>query len=318
MTSGDKIPRVVLTLVSRRAARPAATCLLAALLALPACGPSDGSAGGRVTVIASFYPLAEAAERVGGDLVSVTDLTVPGVEPHDLELTPRQLAEISTADVVLYLGGGFQPAVQDAIGDARGRTVDVGRGLPRLPVPPDGSGASLAQDPHVWLDPVLFGQIVDRIASTFAQVDRGGRATFSSNASVFDERLQQLNREYRAGLSGCARDVIVTTHAAFGYLAARYGLRQEPISGLSPESEPTPGRLADLRAFVEREGVTTIFTEPLVSAKVAETLARETGTTTAVLDPIENLTPEQVASGQDYLSLMRSNLAELEVALGCR
>ena len=272
---------------------------------------------GTVSVVASFYPLAEAAEQVGGDHVQVTNLTAPGVEPHDLELKPSQLETISTADVILYLGGGFQPAVEDAIGDAQGQAVDVSDGLRTLPPPDEGSEPSLSADPHVWLDPVLYAQVVRKVEAALAAASPQNASAFADNAASFGSTLGSLDAEYRTGLAHCARDVIVTSHAAFGYLAQQYGLRQEAISGLSPDAEPSPQRLADLKALVERDGVTTIFTEDLVSPKVAQTLADETGATTAVLNPLESLTPDQLSAGDDYLSVMRSNLATLRTALDC-
>jgi zinc transport system substrate-binding protein len=268
-------------------------------------------------VVASFYPLAEAAQQVGGRLVSVTDLTPPGVEPHDLELTPDQLETIAQADLVLYLGGGFQPAVEDALSDASGTTLDVSRELRNLPVPSGESEASLTADPHVWLDPVLYSKIVGNVEATLAELRPSDAAVFSRNAKAFEDRLASLDQAYRTGLTDCTRDVIVTSHAAFGYLAERYGLKQEPISGLSPDAEPTPQHLADLKALVERDHVTTIFTEELVSPKVADTLAAETGTTTAVLNPLESLTPAEIRAGQDYVSVMQANLQELRKALDC-
>jgi zinc transport system substrate-binding protein len=287
-------------------------------VAMAACTPSDPAAGGRLTVVANFYPVAEAARRVGGSLVSVTDLTAPGAEPHDLELTPRQLQDIVEADAVLYLGGGFQPAIEDAVGDARGEVVDVGAGIGRLPVTAGENEGGLTSDPHIWLDPVLYREIVQRVASALERVDASAASTFQHNARSYEDQLSALDEDYRAGLSECARNAIVTSHAAFGYLAARYGLRQESISGLAPDAEPTPQRLADLRTLVQELGVTTIFTEELVSPKVADTLASETGATTAILNPLESLTPDEVAAGDDYVSVMRSNLAKLEAALGCR
>ena len=285
---------------------------------LTACASSDAASTGRTTVVASFYPLAYAAERVGGSLVTVSNLTAPGVEPHDIELTPRQIGDISGADLVVYLGGGFQPAVQDAVANAVGTALDVSAGLRDRPVPSGEAEPSLTADPHVWLDPVLYGAIVDRIERALAALDEKDRSTFASNARALDAQLSAVDADYRAGLSRCTRNVIVTTHAAFGYLAARYGLVQDAISGLSPDAEPTPQRLAQLRSIVIRNGVTTIFTESLVSPKVADPLASETGATTAVLDPLESLTPAETAAGDDYLSVMRSNLTVLERALGCR
>jgi zinc transport system substrate-binding protein len=290
--------------------------VLVGTVALGACtAPSTTSDG--VRIVASFYPLAEAAEKVGGTFVSVDNLTAPGVEPHDLELTPSQIEAIDTADIVLYLGGGFQPAVEDALVDATGLVIDASSSLRNLPVPEGESDASLTADPHVWLDPTLYRQIVATVHGAIVSADPDHAQTFDVNANRFDQELRALDAQYRSGLEGCQRNVIVTSHAAFGYLAGRYALTQVPISGLSPEAEPPPQRIADLKELVEREGVTTIFTEELVSPKVAETLAQETGTTTAVLNPLESLTPEEVAAGADYVSVMRDDLATLRTALGC-
>jgi len=283
-----------------------------------ACSSGGSNGGdGKLKVVAAFYPLAEAATKVGGDLVDLENLTPPGVEPHDLELTPSRIADIQEADVVLYLGHGFAPALEDAVPDAQGTAVDLLEGLPLRPgVPEEGEEGSV-DDPHVWLDPVLYRRVVERIEKAFAQARPDDASTFEANAQSFDAELGRLDQEYRDGLTGCDRDLIVTSHAAFGYLSSTYGLRQEPIAGLAPDAEPSPDRLAELAELVKREGVTTIFTEELVSPKVAETLAREVGVSTAVLNPLEGLTPKEVSAGDDYVSVMRDNLQTLETALGC-
>jgi zinc transport system substrate-binding protein len=303
--------------MDRRTARPLVT-LAAGLLTLAggACASAPPSSTTGVTVVASFYPLAEAARRVGGATVAVDNLTPPGVEPHDLELSPKEIEAIATADVVLYLGQGFQPAVEDALGVATGVRVDLLEGIPVRPGPDEGSGDSVT-DPHVWLDPTLMSRIVGRVATALTKADPAGAAAFAANARTYRAELAALDEEFRTGLASCARDLIVTSHAAFGYLADRYGLRQEPISGLSPEAEPDPRRLAELADLVRANGVTTIFTEELVSPAVADALARETGATTAVLDPLESLTLAEAAAGEDYLSVMRRNLAALQRGLGC-
>ena len=282
-----------------------------------ACSHGTTADDGRLQVTAAFYPLAEAAQRVGGDRVDVTNLTAPGAEPHDLELTPEQLASIESATVVLYLGGGFQPAVEDAVHQATGITVDASAGLRSLAPPPGQSGDGLAADPHVWLDPVRYEQIVRETEQALEKADPADASSFRTRAAAFLSELSSLDAEYRRGLSSCQRHVIVTSHAAFGYLAQRYGLQQDAIAGMSPDVEPDPRRLAQLKDIVETNGVTTIFTEELLSPKVAQTLAQETGATTAVLDPLESLTPQEVASGADYGSLMRRNLQTLRIALGC-
>jgi zinc transport system substrate-binding protein len=279
-------------------------------------GASHEGSPGVLSVVAAFYPVDEAAQRVGGDLVDVTNLTAPGVEPHDLELAPDQVEAIATADVVLYLGEGFQPAVQDAIGDAQGRTVDLLAGLPTIE-PPSGSPEGLTVDPHVWLDPSLYARMVDEVQTAFSQASPEHVSTFRSNADVFTREISSLADEYATGLAHCDRSLLVTNHAAFGYLAAAYGLTQESISGLSPDAEPSAQRLAELKTLVEENGVTTVFTEDLVSPKVAQTLADEAGVRTAVLHTLEGLSDEEVAAGADYGSQMRENLSTLRVALGC-
>jgi zinc transport system substrate-binding protein len=278
-----------------------------------------------MTVVVSFYPLEDIARRVGGTDVQVEDLTPPGVEPHDLELSSDQLDEILDADVVLYFGGGFQPAVQDAVQqrDSGQVTVDVLGALGSAVQPPGPSSEGQeTSDPHVWLDPKLMQRMVGVVVQALDRADSGQGLERRSDernhaATAYDRVLVSLDGEYSRGLTGCSSNVIVTTHAAFGYLAARYGLRQEPITGISPEAEPDPARLAQIEDLVRRDHVTTIFTETLVSPRVAQTIARETGAHTAVLDPIEGLTASEQARGADYASIMRRNLGDLRRALGC-
>ena len=278
-----------------------------AALALLAAGCSGSGAGkGQRSVVAAFYPLAFAAAAVGGAKVHVENLTPPGAEPHDVELTPRAVGRLQGADVVLYLSHDFQPAVQDAVEGASGKRVDALAGLDLKHGAGDDAGKT---DPHVWLDPVLFSRIVERIGRALGRPAR---------ASALARRLRALDREYRSGLRRCARRDFVTSHAAFGYLAARYGLHQIPITGIDPEAEPSPRRLQQLIDLVRREHVTTVFFERLVSPRLAETVARDAGAKAKVLDPIEGLTPSEEQQGADYFSLMRRNLTQLEAALGCR
>jgi zinc transport system substrate-binding protein len=285
---------------------------------VPACNrrvPGDRS--GRVSVVTSFYPLTFAAERIGGDCVSVTNLTPPGVEPHDLELTPDAVESIATADVVLYLGGGFQPAVEDAVGSAEGHAVDLLSIVSTVPADGGEAAQGLDVDPHVWLDPDRFADIVTATGDALEGAKISDSCDVPGAMNDLRSELVDLDGDFQTGLTGCEDDVIVTTHAAFGYLADSYGLRQEAISGLAPDVEPSPKRLAELVSLVEREGVTTIFTEELVSPDVAATLAAEAGVKTEVLFTIEGLTQQEAAAGEDYLSLMRENLDALRAALRC-
>ena len=255
--------------------------------------------------VAAFFPIAATLRALGGPALTVRDLTPPGVEPHDLELTTDEMDSILDADLVVLMGKGFQPAVERAARNRDGGAVFV---LDRL-----HSGS----DPHVWLDPATMRRVVKILATSVDRVFPADRTEMASRHARLERELQALDRDYRVGLAHCDRSVIVTAHEAFGRLAAQYGLRQEAIAGISPEQEPDPRRLADLADLVKRDGVTTIFTESLVSPKVAQTLGREAGVKTAVLDPIES--PRQgVTSFAGYLVAMRQNLAVLRTALGCR
>ncbi len=300
--------------------------LLAGLLVGAGCGGGGGagertaSGSARVRVVAAFYPLYEAAQRVGGDRADVVNLTPAGTEPHDLELTPRQVDLIEGADLVLYLGGGFQPGVEEVANRSEGDAVDALEELSLLPGRPeegDEGHAEAGMDPHVWLDPVMLGAVVGRVVAGLAAIDPGGKDSYVERAAAYRGELGLLDDEFSGRLAGCARRVIVTSHAAFGYLAKRYGLTQEAIAGLSPEAEPDPRRLAELADLVAATGTTTVFTETLVSPKVAETLAREVGVTTAVLNPLEGLTADELKAGETYSSVMRDNLETLAGALAC-
>ena len=263
------------------------------------CGGSDQSSGAQ-RVAASFYPLAFAAEAIGADSVDVVNLTPPGTEPHDLEPTPSDVRELKSADLVLLLGDGFQPQLEDAAenGDKVVELLDT-PGLSRFE----------NDDPHVWLDPARYELIARRI---------GDELGAAASVQEFVARLKALDSDYKRGLANCARDDIVTSHDAFGYLAERYGLNQIPITGLSPEAEPSPKDLSRVVDLVRSTKATTVFSETLVSPRIAEAVASETDARTAVLNPIEGLEPSEAEKGEDYFSLMRSNLAGLRAALGCR
>jgi zinc transport system substrate-binding protein len=281
--------------------------VLICILLLTACGGSDSSGDDRTTVAAAFYPLAWAAERVGGNAVEVRNLTKPGVEPHDVELGPREVEDLRSADVVLYLGSGFQPAVEDAVEGAEGTAIDLLEGEELLR-PAEAQG-ELQADPHVWLDPVRYARMVRTLAETLGRTEE---------AAPLVEDLEALDTDYRNGLADCARRQIVAAHAAFGYLARRYDLEQISLTGLAPEAESTPRDLERLVDEVRDSGATTIFFESLVSPRLAETVARETGARTDALNPLEGLDDEELRRGDDYLSVMRENLASLRRALDCR
>ncbi len=265
--------------------------LLLVLLAFAGCG---GSGDRSESVVAAFYPLAWVAEQVVTDGTEVVNLTPPGAEPHDVELSPREVETIRDARLVIYAGGGFQPAVEDAVSQRDDGSVEA----------LDGE-----RDPHVWLDPVQFAEIARKIGRALGRPDR---------AEPLADELMQLDESYRRGLQRCDRRTLVTSHAAFYHLATRYNLEQLSLTGASPEAEPGPRELERLIDEVRASGATTIFAEPLVSDRVAKTVAREAGVEVAILDPLEGLSEDRLAEGEDYLTVMRANLGTLKKALGCR
>jgi zinc transport system substrate-binding protein len=291
-----------------------------ALALLSGCGsPAAGTASGggsdaKLQISASFYPLQYVTARIAGDRAVVSSLTPPGAEPHDLELTPKDVARISDADLVVYLGG-FQPAVDDAVStEAKDHAENVAPAadLDRT-VTEQGEGSGT--DPHFWLDPQRLTAVSTQIEQRLARIDPAGAAGYRANLTSLTADLTTLDAEFRAGLAHCANKDLVTSHQAFGYLAERYGMTQVGISSLSPDAEPNPAVLARVADFVRKNHVRTIYYETLISPAIANAVAGETGARTDVLDPIEGITNK--SEGRDYFSIMRANLKNLQEGQPC-
>ncbi|HET6167127.1 MAG TPA: metal ABC transporter substrate-binding protein [Marmoricola sp.] len=278
--------------------------LVALALAAPLSGCGAGSGDdGRPTVVASFYPLEFVTRQLAGDHVRVVDLTAPGVEPHDLELKPKQVGEVADADLVVY-ESKLQPAVDDAVEqNAKGSSLDV---APHVDI--EGG------NPHFWLDPLRLAKAATVIEEMLANVDPAHADAYAQNLTALRSTLASIDDDFKAGLQHCERSVIVTSHDAFGYWS-RYGLTSEPIAGLSPDAEPSAQHLDELRALVEKDHVTTVFSETLASPKMADVLSHDLGIATAVLDPIEGV---RKGSSADYVSIMHANLTALQKANGCK
>lgn len=290
-------------MIRRRRGLVSAVVTALAVLTLAGCRTSAPAADGRPTVVAAFYPLQYAAQAVGKDTVSVSSLTPAGVEPHDLELTAAQVAEIAQADLVLYVKG-FQPAVDEAVAQqAADRAVDVSASLPLL-----------GNDPHVWLDPANMAAIGTTVANRLAEIEPDSAATLAKNATDLSAKMSALTDEFSAGLATCRSRDLVTSHEAFGYLAHAFDLTQIGLSGLSPDAEPSPARMKEVADLVASKGITTVYYETLVDPKIAQTIADETGAAVAKLDPLEGLAPDSTG---DYVSVMRDNLATLKTGQGC-
>jgi zinc transport system substrate-binding protein len=368
----------VMTVRRRSRSRISATALAAGVTALglfatTGCGSDEGPGGeGGLDVVASFYPLEFLAERIGGEHVSVSTLTGPGTEPHDLVISPRQTAELTEADLVVYLAG-LQPAVDDAVEQSGVENVVEATSLTTLNdeaehedehaedehTDEEHTGEEHAEDghageehaegghaedghageehaedghaeeeagheghdhdhggtdPHIWLDPTKFAEVAEGVGAALAEADPDHAADFERNTAELTAELTALDEEFTAGLAATETDTFITTHAAFGYLADRYGLHEESITGLDPESEPSGARMRELQEIAEADHVSTVFFETLVSDETARTLAGDLGLQTAVLDPVEGITEE--SPGADYFEVMRANLEALRLALG--
>jgi zinc transport system substrate-binding protein len=313
-------------------------------LALSGCAALTGedesgsAAGDSRTVAAALYPLAYVAERVAGDAFDVENLTSPGGEPHDLELGVRETALVSDSALLVYLDS-LQPAVDAAAAEnAGGEVLDAATVVDLLPFEDEHDHEGHEHeahedheadehaheegdehdhgdhDPHFWQDPLRMADLGDAIAERLSDLDPDEAETFAANAADLRADLETLDEEYVTGLADCTTYTVVTNHDAFGYLE-KYGLHLESIAGISPDAEPSPAALADLQDLIREDGITTVFSESLVSPKTAEVLAKDAGVTTDVLDTVEGLTDE--TADEDYLSLMRANLAALQEANGC-
>ncbi|GAA2137160.1 zinc ABC transporter substrate-binding protein [Kitasatospora kazusensis] len=297
-----------------------ATALVGTLV-LTACGGTSSakSSDGKLNVVASFYPMEFLVEQIGGDNVHVTDLTAAGVEPHDLELTAKQVASVQQAGMVVYLKG-LQPTVDQAVAQSEAKhVVDATVASPLVDHHLDegtsgtGQAAHATGDPHIWLDPTRYAAVARSVGAELAKADPAHAPDYQKNTDALVGKLATLDQEFQSGLKGVKSKTFVTSHAAFGYLSDHYGLTQIAINGVDPEAEPTPARLAEIQKAAKDNGVTTIFFETLVSPKLAETVAQDLKLKTAVLDPIEGV---KSPAKDDYFSIMRQNLANLRTALG--
>lgn len=302
------------------------------VFSLTGCGGTKGmkpqGTSGRIQVVATVYPVYDFARQVGGELVDVTLLVPLGAEPHDWEPAAKDVIALRSADLILYHGAGFEPwlgklLTTENLGPRK--AIEVSRGIARLDAIAEKEGHAHeaadthehgVNDPHLWLDPLRAKEEVGAIAAAFAAQDPTNSSRYYENAARYQAQLDVLHEEYRQAVASLPRHEVVTSHQAFGYLTQRYGLQQVGIMGVSPDTEPTPEKMKQIVRFCREHQVRAIYFEPLVSPKVAETIARETGAKTLLLNPIEGLTAAEQKAGENYLTLMRKNLRNLQAGLG--
>lgn len=279
--------------------------------------PSENIKSNKIQVVASFYPLYFFSQQIGGEMADVSNVVPAGAEPHDYEPTSQDMAKMENSKLIILNGGGLEAwseNIQKNININNTTIITVGDQLITQQVTQDGQ---TGMDPHIWLAPQLAEKMVDRIAQGFEQADSANRDYYLSNARQLKDKLASLDQAYKQGLSHCAERNIITSHAAFGYLAKTYGLNQISIAGLSPDAEPSSRQLAEIVKFARDNNVKYIFFESLVSPKLSQTIATEVGAKTLVLNTIEGLSDEELAQGKNYLSTMRDNLSNLQIALQC-
>ena len=296
---------------------------------LTGCGtqPADTAADdGRLRVLTSFYPMYDFACKIGGDCIDVTNMVPSGTEPHDWEPSTNDLKNLEKTDVFIYNGADMEPWADDLL-VSRSDTLHVVEASENVELrTTDGEHEHAHEhegadhhhgdfDPHVWLDPENAKIEMEAIRDALCAADPENSTVFQSNYEKYAAELDALDAEFREKLAPLPNRTIVVAHEAFGYLCDAYGLTQVGIEGLSPDSEPDPGRMAEVIDFVRDHSISTIFFEELVSPKVAEAIASETGAQAKMLSPLEGLSDEQAAAGADYFSVMHDNLAALMEAL---
>jgi len=276
----------------------------------------NGNKSNKIQVVTSFYPLYFFASKVGGDKADVFNVTPASAEPHDYEPTAQEIVRIQNSQL-LILNGGVEPwgdKIKDELSDKNTVVVIAGEGLLTQQILEEGK---TKEDPHIWLSPRLAKQEVNKILEGFKKADQQNSKYYETNAQILNEQLDELNMQYKKSLANCQKKDFITSHAAFGYLAHEYGLNQVAITGVSPDEEPSAQKLAELADFVTKNNIKYIFFESLVSPKLSQTLALETGTKTLVLDPLEGIPQEEMQKGSTYMSIMQINLNNLQTALEC-
>jgi zinc transport system substrate-binding protein len=265
----------------------------------------------KTTITTSFYPLFFFTKEIVADRADVYTVTPSGSEPHDYEPTPQDMANIESSDLLIINGGRFEPwatNVRAILSSSRVSVVAVQEEM----------GFSSESDPHIWLNPRIAKKEVDVITRAVARRDPRAREYYERNAAVLKVKLDSVDATYRTALRTCKKKVIITSHESFGYMAQEYGLEQIALSGLSPDEEPSAKKLAELARIARANNVETIFFETLVSPALAQTLAHEVGARTQVLNPIEGISDEDIASGKNYFTVIQDNLTHLKTALQCQ
>lgn len=287
--------------------------LFSILIIVVGCSSKEDSnytESGKMLVYASFYPLYFLADEIGGDNIDLRMVVPNGVDSHDYEPSMNQLKEIENAQLFIYNGANYESWADKVVGNIidEKRTINASQ-LVDLNVI-DGN-----PDPHIWLNPDNMIQIGKAIKEKLVSLDEKNKDEYEKNFNELSDRLRELDNRYFEVLKDKNKDSIIVSHAAFGYMTERYGFNQIPVSGISPEQEPSPKTIANLIETARNKNHEYIFLETLASPKTVQVIAEETNLQILTLNPIEGLTEEQLKNGEDYISLMEDNLENLKKAL---
>lgn len=313
--------------------------LLATSFALAGCtggktaNTTDKKDGDKIKVYASFYPMYDFAKKIGGDKVEVTNLVPAGTEPHDWEPSAKDLAKISESDILVYSGAGMESwidKVDQVTKDRKLVKVEASKGIDLIKSEHHHDEEDAKEedhedaheehdhgeyDPHVWLAPQNAKIQMKNIKDALVKADPTNKDYYEKNFEVYSQKIDDLDVKFSTSLKDTKSKNIVVSHEAFAYLCKAYGINQVGIEGLSPDSEPDAARMAEVTKFAKENKIKYIFFEELVSPKVSEAIAKEVGAKTAVLNPLEGLSDDQLKAGEDYFSVMESNLKVLLEAL---
>lgn len=278
----------------------------------------------KVNIVTSIFPISEIAERVGGDKVTVTNITPVGVEPHDYEPTPKEVILLNKADLVILNGAGMESWSEDIVTNLKEKNIPVLILADHVSSLIEHEESHTEEehhhgkyDPHFLIDPIIYMEEIDSITQAMIGISPENADYYKENSKTYSEEILELHQTFSSDLSTCTNRTIITNHEAFNYFAKRYGLELIAIAGISPDVEPSSKKLAELANLVEEKGIKYIFTETLVSPKFAQTIAEETGAKTLILNPMEGLTKDEIEEGKDYVIVSKENLSNLKTALEC-
>ncbi len=320
-----------LEIVGKGLAVALAACIVMVFITSCQAKQEKAGSGKQLIVVASLFPLYDFARNIGQDRADVSLLLPPGLEAHSFEPRPGDMVRLNQASVFIYTNSVMEPWAQDVLKGVQNRSLKVvesGRGVAMMVGHEEHATGNKAghrhdhdrdgADPHIWLDFSNAINMVDHILAGFIEKDPMNRAFYQQNADAYKAKLNELDRQFKEGLSGCGKRIIVHGgHFTFGYLAQRYGLKYVAVSGFSPDAEPTPAGMVKISKTLKANGLNQLFYDPLLSPRVAESIARETGVSLLMLHGAHNVSKEEFDRGIGFIDLMQRNLQNLKRGLQC-